>query len=252
VTGYEPLNRPKRVDDNIWVVDGEAISFYGLPYTTRMTIVRLSKGDLFVHSPIALTKELRRQVEKLGTVRHLVSPNWIHYAYISEWAEAYPNTVAWASPGVRGRARKFRSPVVFDRDLGEAAEKEWSGQIEQMIVHGNVIHHEVVFFHIASKTLILTDLIENFEARNINLWFRPLAWIGGILDPDGKAPLDMRLGFFKGKTDLRGAVQKMIDWQPERVILSHGRWYQRDGVAELRRAFRWVLKYRGGNCLGST
>ncbi len=77
MTGYEPLNTPKPVADNIWVVDGEAISFYGLPFTTRMTIVRLSNGDLFIHSPIALTKALRQQVELLGTVRHLVSPNWI-------------------------------------------------------------------------------------------------------------------------------------------------------------------------------
>jgi hypothetical protein len=33
----------------------------------------------------------------------------------------------------------------------------------------------------------------------------------------------------------------MIGWAPERIILAHGRWYPRDGVAELERAFRWVL-----------
>jgi hypothetical protein len=33
----------------------------------------------------------------------------------------------------------------------------------------------------------------------------------------------------------------MIAWNPERVILAHGRWYERDGAQELRRAFRWVL-----------
>jgi hypothetical protein len=25
------------------------------------------------------------------------------------------------------------------------------------------------------------------------------------------------------------------------VILAHGRWYERDGADELRRAFRWLL-----------
>jgi len=241
VTGYEPLNIPKQVDDNIWVVDGEVIRFYGLPFTTRMTLVRLSNGDLLVHSPIALTTELKEHVEKLGAVRHLISPNWIHYAFISEWAQAFPNTIAWASPGVKERAGKYNSPVIFDRDLGEVAETEWSGEIEQMIVHGHMIHHEVVFFHNASKTLILTDLIENFEAGKISWWLRPLVWFAGILDPDGKAPVDMRLGFYKGKSELRVAVQKMIMWHPERIILAHGRWYQSNGLAELRRAFRWVL-----------
>jgi hypothetical protein len=32
----------------------------------------------------------------------------------------------------------------------------------------------------------------------------------------------------------------MLAWQPERVVLSHGKWYEHDGVAELRRAFRWL------------
>jgi hypothetical protein len=33
----------------------------------------------------------------------------------------------------------------------------------------------------------------------------------------------------------------MLEWQPERVILAHGRWYPENGVAELKRAFRWAL-----------
>ncbi len=241
MTGYEPLNTIKPVAENIWIVDGEAISFYGLPYSTRMTVVRLSNGDLFLHSPIALDDDLKHKIDALGRVRHLVSPNWIHYAYLPEWAEIYTETISWASPGVRERARKFGVPVVFDRDLGDISEVEWSDELEQMIVRGNKYHEEVVFFHKPSQTLILTDLIENFEARKIPIWFRPLAWLTGILDPDGKAPIDMRLGFLKGKRELRQAVQRMIEWAPERVILSHGRWYAEQGVAELKRAFRWVL-----------
>jgi hypothetical protein len=52
-------------------------------------------------------------------------------------------------------------------------------------------------------------------------------------------PRDMRLTY--AKDTLRTAVETMLAWNPERIILAHGRWYERDGVAELRRAFRWVL-----------
>ncbi|MEO8558431.1 MAG: hypothetical protein ABI439_05170 [Rhodospirillales bacterium] len=41
---------------------------------------------------------------------------------------------------------------------------------------------------------------------------------------------------------LRQAVEQMIAWQPERVIIAHGSWYQNNGAAELRRAFDWLLK----------
>jgi hypothetical protein len=34
----------------------------------------------------------------------------------------------------------------------------------------------------------------------------------------------------------------MLGWDPERIVLAHGRWYEANGSAELRRAFRWVLK----------
>jgi hypothetical protein len=33
-----------------------------------------------------------------------------------------------------------------------------------------------------------------------------------------------------------------VAWQPERIILAHGRWYEKDGTEELRRAFRWLLE----------
>jgi hypothetical protein len=33
-------------------------------------------------------------------------------------------------------------------------------------------------------------------------------------------------------------VEQMLQWQPRRIILLHGRWYGSNGVAELRRAFR--------------
>jgi hypothetical protein len=240
-TGYEPLNTLKPVGDNIWVVDGPHISFYGLPFSTRMTVIRLANGELFVHSPIALTDELKSEVSALGKVRHLVSPNWIHYAYIADWQKAFADTVAWASPNVRPRAIKYKADIAFDRDLGGVAEPEWGDKIDQLIAYGSKAHVEVVFFHKASKTLILTDLIENFEKQKLPWWLRHIIRIAGNVDPDGKAPIDMRLSFNRGKEKLRAAVQQMIDWGPERVILAHGRWYERDAVKELRRAFRWVL-----------
>jgi hypothetical protein len=40
---------------------------------------------------------------------------------------------------------------------------------------------------------------------------------------------------------LRAAVETMLAWQPERIILAHGRWYPENAQAELHRAFRWLL-----------
>ncbi len=240
-TGYEPLETLKPVGDDIWIVDGPHIGFYGIPFPTRMTVIRLAGGELFIHSPIALSDGLKAEVEALGRVRHLVSPNWIHYAYIADWQKAFADTLAWAAPNVGARAKKFHMDIRFDRELGDTPPPEWAEEVDQLIAHGSTAHVEVVFFHKPSRTLILTDLIENFEKSKVPFWLRAVLPLAGVMDPDGKAPVDMRMTFRRGKPALRKAVQRMIDWGPERVILAHGRWYERDGVAELKRAFRWVL-----------
>ena len=59
----------------IWIADGPVVSFYGFPYPTRMSVIRLSDGSLFVCSPVALSDSLRAAIDALGAVRHLVSPN---------------------------------------------------------------------------------------------------------------------------------------------------------------------------------
>ncbi|HEX4534470.1 MAG TPA: DUF4336 domain-containing protein, partial [Rhizomicrobium sp.] len=69
----EPLGK------DIWIAEGPVVSFFGFPYPTRMALIRLGNGDLFVWSPIALTPELKAQVDALGPVKHLVSPNKIHH-----------------------------------------------------------------------------------------------------------------------------------------------------------------------------
>jgi len=84
-TGYEPLYTLKSIASNVWIADGGWIRFYGLPFPTRMTVIRLSNGDIWVHSPIADKEGLAEAVATLGPIRHLIAPNWIHYAWMPSW-----------------------------------------------------------------------------------------------------------------------------------------------------------------------
>ncbi len=70
---------------------------------------------------------------------------------------------------------------------------------------------------------------------------RWLTRLGGVRDPDGQMPRDMRLTFARRKLQLKAAIATMISWDPARIILAHGRWYETDGTHELRRAFRWLI-----------
>lgn len=241
---YEPVDVPVEAAPGLWIVDGPLIWMdmgLGLkvPFTTRMTIVRLQDGSLWLHSPIRATPELCARVAALGRVAHLVSSNFIHYAGIPGWAAAFPEARAWAAPGVKERAQKHGFEVHFDDELRDEAPAAWAGEIDQHIFAGSSVMREVVFFHRESRTLVLTDLIENFEPDRVAQPWRLLLRAAGAADPDGKAPIDMR-ATFSDHAAARSSRDRLLAWDPVRVVLAHGRWYTHDGTAELRRAFRWL------------
>lgn len=242
---YEPLNTLKKVADHIWIVDGERIEMDAvltkIPFSTRMTVIRLKNNHLWLHSPIQPTEALIKEINALGEVKHLVSPNKIHYAYIQEWASLYPDAATWASPGVKSRADSQNIKVHFTHYLEDEAPRIWADDLDQLIFKGSRYLEEVVFFHKSSRTLILADLIENFEPQKTESRFlKGLYQLGGVADPDGKTPFDLRMTFLGRMEVARACYHRMVAWAPEKIILAHGRWYKENGVAELKRAFRWL------------
>ncbi len=242
---YEPINTLKPVAPDIWIADGPVVRMaaplgMSAPFPTRMTIVRLHDGGMWCHSPIAPDEGLFEAIDALGPVRHLVSPNLLHYASIAAWKRRYPDARAWASPGVRRRAASQKIEAPFDADLADAPPEAWKREIDQVRFRGSRAIEEFVFFHRASATVILADLVENFEARKLTRGMRWIARFGGVLDPDGKTPLDMRATFSGRKPVARGCFERIMAWHPRRAILAHGRWYAENAEAELQRAFRWL------------
>jgi hypothetical protein len=239
---YPPLNTLKPVAEDVWIVDGPAIRFgFGwpkIPFPTRMTVLRLADDALFLHSPTELTPALSGEIEKLGRPCWIVAPNRIHYWWVADWRKAWPEAEVWLAPRVREQAGgRIDFPA---RELTGPSGYPWDDGVATLPVAGSFMT-EVVFFHRASRSLLLTDLIENFEPAKLGFVLRCLTRLAGIQDPDGQMPRDMRLTFKGRQAELRRAVETMIAWRPERVILAHGRWYDRNGAEELRRAFRWLL-----------
>lgn len=240
---YPPLNTLKPVCENVWIVDGPLIRF-GMPwpklsFPTRMTVIRLASGDIFIHSPTTLTPALKSGIERLGRPRYIIGPNRIHYWWVPEWKDAFPNAEAYLAPRILEQARGHISceSVPLDRESGYP----WDVEIATLPIEGSYMT-EVEFFHKPSRTLVLTDFVENFEPHKLgSMWMRLVTRLAGVQDPDGQMPRDMRLTYMKRKPALKAAVEKMIAWNPVRIILAHGRWYEENGVNELKRAFRWVL-----------
>jgi hypothetical protein len=241
---YPPVNTLKRVADEVWIVDGPMIRFgpplLKFPFPTRMTVLRLDSTSLFIHSPTPLVASLRNEIKRLGVPRWVVGPNRIHYWWIPEWRAAYPAATVYLAPGIKEQSRgRIDFPFnLLDRRSGYP----WDDEIATLPIVSTYMT-EIEFFHRASRTLILTDLIENFELDKLSSrGFRWLVSMVGAASPHGGMPMDMRLSFLTRRRELRMAIEAMLEWNPERVLLAHGKWFERDGTGELRRAFRWVFR----------
>jgi hypothetical protein len=218
----------------IWLAEGPVVSFYGFPYPTRMMVIRLSDGGIFVWSPIALTPQLKAAVDALGPVAHVVSPNKIHHLYMGEWQDAYPSAKLYASPEL---AQK-RSDLRFEATLSDSPPAAWAADTDQVEMGGSAFLTEIVFFHRKSRTAIFADLIENFRPDWFKGWKGWLARLDGIVMPHGGAPREWRFTF--KKKIARAALARILAWQPEQVVMAHGELTRTDGTAFIRKSFRWL------------
>lgn len=223
--------------EEIWIADGPAVSIAGFAYPTRMVAMRLPDGGVFIWSPIALPPELKASVDGLGPVRHIVAPNALHHLFVGEWQSAYPDAASHAAPGLRAKRPDLR----WDSDLGDAPGPEWLEDIDQVVVRGNWITAEVVFFHRRSRTAIFTDLIQNFEPG----WFRGWRGLAASLDrltaPKPTVPMKFR-GAFYNRGTARKALERIMAWPIEGVLAAHCPPIPHDGRDAIAHAFQWLAK----------
>ncbi len=207
-------------------------SFYGLHLGTRMTVVQLGDGQLLIHSPIAMTPDLRAEVDALGPVRHIVAPNVYHHLYAGEWKAEYPDALLH---GARGLAKR-RKDLVIDRELGAETLPDWREHLDTALLSGTMLN-ETVFLHRPSRSLIVADLIENFETSPH--WpTRTYLKLGGI---HGKPGLSRPLRIvFRDKKRARRALDRILSWDFDRIVLAHGEILESGGSEILREAYAWL------------
>jgi len=220
---------------DIWIADGPEVTVAGFHYPTRMAVIRLSGGALFVWSPIRLTDDLRAAVDGLGTVAHIVAPNSLHHLFLAEWQRAYPDARLYAAPGLR----KKRRDLAFEADLDDAPPADWVGEIDQVAMRGNLITTEIVFFHRASGTLLFTDLLQQIAADRLSGWRVVVAKLDLMTGPEPSVPRKFRLAFV-GRRKARAALERIFGWPVEKVLMAHGTPVECDAAAFLRRAFGWL------------
>jgi len=230
------LDPLKPLAPDIWVADRPQ-AFYGLEVGTRMTVIRLSGNRLLLHSPVALNPGLRAELDAIGRVSLVVAPNRVHHLYAGEVAKVYPEARLWVGPGLERK----RADLAFVAVLGDEPPEEWRDEVSQVFFRGRPYENEVVFFHRASRTLILCDLAFNFgpgAAAPTRLLMKLLRSYGRF----GPSKLDPFL--IRDRDAARQSLESILAWDFDRVVVAHGDILETGGHDALREGYSWLLARR--------
>ena len=221
----------ERLAENLWVASRNLPLAVG-DVGARMTVIRVA-GELLLHSPVSLDAPLRSQLETLGRVRWLVAPNKVHSLFMGEAARAYPEAELFAAPGLAEK----RKDLSFQHVLQDGAPGPWGRDVEHLCFEGVPTLNEVVFLHRPSRTLVLTDLAFHVERGAPNR-ARAFHWLVGAVGRFGPHRLVRMM--IRDRAAARRSRDRVLAWDFERVVVSHGSVLEHGGHARCAEAFAFL------------
>jgi len=204
-----------RHDTELWSAEYE-LAWQGgwVPIPVRMTVIRLSTGELVLHSPAPLGPELRGELDALGPVRFIVVPA-AHGKFAADAARAYPSAELLEDPGAR-----------------------WQGELDSQRVRGFRLP-EVALFHRPSRSLVITDLCFNIQ-RSPHRLARAFFRANGMWQRFGPSRIIRALAV-SSRAELRASLERLLAWDFDRILPGHGDVVERGGPAALRAAWHLAI-----------
>ncbi|MBK8262387.1 MAG: DUF4336 domain-containing protein [Nannocystis sp.] len=218
---------------DLWIVDHPQRMPGGWRMDTRMSVLRLPDGALWLHSVVPIDDALAAQLDALGPVRHLVAPNLLHHLYLGPAQQRWPEAHTWAPPGLSDKRPELR----IDHQLAGRAPPSWGGVIEEIAIDGAPGLAESIFFHRPTATLIVADLV--FALRTApNLRTALILWMVGALG--GVRQSRLLRAMIRDRAAAAASIRALLALPFERLVPAHGEVIEADAHAQVSGALAWA------------
>jgi hypothetical protein len=209
----------------------------GAAFEARTALIRCGNGSLVVHSPGPLDDAARDEIASLGPVGAIVAPGNFHHLHVAACQRAFPGAETWICPGVERRQPALR----YDGVLGSEAPACVAAEFDQVLVQGGRVMCEVALLHRPTRTLLLVDVLENFTdaTPGVNWLVRVFFKAFGMWNDPTPAP-EYRFAW-KDRRAARESLERVLAWDFERIVISHGDLIDHDAKDVARRAWRRLL-----------
>ncbi len=218
------------VPNAVWHAQ-QPLKFGPISLTTRMSVVRLRDGSLWIHSPISPTGELVAALQSIGRVRYVVAPNKSHHLFFLEFLKAFPAAEGFIAEGLESK----RADLAGFPHVPQSA--PWNTEMQGFFIAGLPILNETAWFHSDTGTLILTDLLFCFSNKNQGLT-RLISKLLGVHETLGMSRT-MKLAI-KSRQEFARSVSPLLSLPVQRVIVAHDQIIDEQPISRLARAFAWL------------
>jgi len=221
------------VAGSIWLLE-YPVRFLTMHLTSRMAVIKLTNGQVLLHSPCQITEKLHKEITDIGPVAAIIAPGTFHHLHVEAAQKAFPAAKTYICPGLG----KKRPNLAFDGILTDIPPALWADELEQVLVRGNRVISEIAFYHTASKTLILVDLLENIGDVIPDVdWKIKLYWKAVFHRWNQPTPAPEYEMGWKDKAAARASILKILAFDFERIVISHGPNIDADAHQVARRAW---------------
>jgi hypothetical protein len=227
------------VPDSIWVTE-RPVWFGGVRLRSKTTVVRLSDGALWVHSPCPPTDSVCAALDALGEVRWIVVPNRFHHLETPATAARYPNARVVGPKSAQLRNPQLRLAMGTDDPTYVRSTPE----LTSIQLRGVPFLEETVFFHPATGSLIAADLLISACARDHWTW-RIAARIWGRYGRV-RTPPDVRM-HTRASIAVSESIARMRALPIRQILVAHADPVADHPVEQLAEAWDFAARLQSSN-----
>lgn len=216
------------ISDDITILESSIkMPLMRLPVTTPL--VKLSTGSVLISPGSALNRDLLKSQE---SVTDIVANNLFHHAGVPKAASLFSKAKIWGVEGLEKKRSDINWTSFFHKD-------HWPHHSELPFIQikGMSKVNEIVFFHVKSKTLIVSDLCFNLQGTK---GFGPWLILSLFGTYNKFAVSKFLLKFIDNNEAFKNSLSEILNFEFENLIVGHGNAIQ----GNARSLFQKALKER--------
>jgi hypothetical protein len=205
---------------------------FAIDFGRNVTLLRLRDRRVLIHSTAPFAPEDVNTIREFGIAGWLVEATMFHDTFAKAGHGAFPDLPYLAPAG-------FAKVSGIPTELLSSPPADWTGEISVLQIEGLRFNHEHAFYHHASRTVVLADLLFHFPPETAG-------WARFFVQKVMRLPRLVGISIFfrfmiRDKERFAQSMRDLLRWDFRQIVVAH----REPITADARSVFVRALRERG-------